>query len=306
MQTTDDPALRLRTGVFCDICHDFAGGWYWQCDVCNEGEWGFCNSCVNKSRHCTHPLLSLRLEGAVHDVTAQQNPSAWSASHRHGLVPFPISTSCDICKYPISPSNTRYHCPCCNGGDYDMHAGCYVSLVKSGRIAPQNGHQGWRRCLCGHRMVFLGFEDRDGGQKRVVVRDLVGGAALREEDGGGEMASDTVAPANVGAGPPPESPATDRQVWTWREDDGTVRNARFPEEHRGAAGRGLPPDGGVGRRIVAGWSYYPGDNVTDELMFPKGAEIKEVRDINGAWYWGVYAGSSGLFPGNYGYVVSWT
>ena len=310
MQTTDDPALRLQTGVFCDMCQDFASGWYWQCDVCNEGEWGFCNSCVNKSRHCTHPLLSLRLEDAAHDVTAQKPPSTSSPPQPPRLVPFPISTSCDICTYPIPPSNTRYHCPCCNGGDYDMHANCYVSLVKSGRIAPHDGHQGWRRCLRGHRMVFLGFEDRDGGQKRIVVRDLVGGAALREEDGG-ESASDApdaVAPAAAGAepGPPSESPAGDKHVWTWREDDGTVRNARFPDEHRGVAGRGFPPDGGVGRRIVAGWSYYPAEHVTDELMFPKGAEIKEVRDINGAWYWGVYAGEAGLFPGNYGYVVSWT
>jgi hypothetical protein len=263
----------------------------------------------------------LRFED-THDATNQQPPAS-SPPHsppgprRHGLVPFPISTSCDICTYPISPINTRYHCPRCNGGDYDMHAECYVSLVKSGRIAPHDGHQGWRRCLRGHRMVFLGFEDRDDGQKRIVVWDLVGGVALREEegveaaDGGAPDGPDAVPAATAGAesGAPSESPAsaqTDKQVWTWRDDDGTVRNARFPDEHhRGMAGRSFPPNGGVGRRVVAGWSYYPLEHVTDELMFPKGAEIKEVRDINGAWYWGVYAGSSGLFPGNYGYVVSW-
>jgi hypothetical protein len=196
-----------------------------------------------------------------------------------------------------------------------MHANCYVSLVKSGRIAPHDGHQGWRRCLRGHRMVFLGFEDRDGGQKRIVVRDLVGGAALLEDGGerddSGAADGPEAAPPATGAeaGPPAEATAgaqTDKQVWMWREDDGTVRNARFPNDRRSMAGRGFPPDGGVGRRMVAGWSYYPAEHVTDELMFPKGAEIKEVRDINGAWYWGVYAGSSGLFPGSYAYVVGWT
>lgn len=31
-------------------------------------------------------------------------------------------------------------------------------------------------------MVIVGFEDRDGGQRRIVVRDLVGGHALKEEE----------------------------------------------------------------------------------------------------------------------------
>jgi hypothetical protein len=303
METTDDPAQRLQTGVFCDICQEFANGWYWQCDVCNEGEWGFCNSCVNKSRHCTHPLLSLRFE----DVTAQPNPSSsppLHPPHHHGLVPFPFSTTCDICSYPIPPSNTRYHCPHCNGGDYDIHVNCYVSLVKSERIAPHDGHNGWRRCLRGHRMVLLGFEDRDGGQKRVVARDLVGGAALGEEERGERPPNvpdeDAQATAGAESGAQSDVPAEDKQVWMWREDDGTVQNARFPDDHRG---HGFPPDGGVGNRVVAGWGYYPTEK--DELMFPKGAVVTQVRNINGSWHWGVYAGSVGLFPANYCYELSW-
>lgn len=61
----------------------------------------------------------------------------------------------------------------------------------------------------------------------------------------------------------------------------------------------FPPDGGVGLRAVALWSYWPADGVHDELLFPKGAEIREAEDINGDWFWGCYAGGKGLFPGGY-------
>ncbi|KKY23268.1 putative ring finger domain-containing protein [Diplodia seriata] len=61
----------------------------------------------------------------------------------------------------------------------------------------------------------------------------------------------------------------------------------------------FPPDGGLGLRVLALWSYWPQEGVNDELMFPKGAEIREAEDINGDWYWGCYCGRKGLFPGNY-------
>jgi hypothetical protein len=153
-------------------------------------------------------------------------------------------------------------------------------------------------------MVLLGFEDRDGGQKRVVARDLVGGAALGEEERGERPPNvpdeDAQATAGAESGAQSDVPAEDKQVWMWREDDGTVQNARFPDDHRG---HGFPPDGGVGNRVVAGWGYYPTEK--DELMFPKGAVVTQVRNINGSWHWGVYAGSVGLFPANYCYELSW-
>jgi hypothetical protein len=65
----------------------------------------------------------------------------------------------------------------------------------------------------------------------------------------------------------------------------------------------FPPDGGVGLRVKANWAYFPAEGVEDELGFPKLAEIREAEDINGDWFWGVYAGKKGLFPGNYGHVV---
>ena len=59
---------------------------------------------------------------------------------------------------------------------------CYHKLVVSNRITKENGVNGWRKCFRGHRMVIVGFEDRDGGQLRIVVRDLVGGWAFKEDD----------------------------------------------------------------------------------------------------------------------------
>ena len=95
--------------------------------------------------------------------------------------PLTFTTICNVCTYPIPPSNTRYHCLKCNTGDYDICMSCYHKLVVVGRISKENGMNGWRRCLRGHRMVIVGFEDRNGGQRRKVVRDLVGGHALRDD-----------------------------------------------------------------------------------------------------------------------------
>jgi hypothetical protein len=151
-------------------------------------------------------------------------------------------------------------------------------------------------------MVVVGFEDRGDGQRRVVVRDLVGGLALRDEDGADSQAArPTGLNANVGATP----------NWSWKEADGSRRRARTAHSSWKNAGVALssnapaifPPDGGVGLRVVALWSYYPAESARDELMFPKGAEIREAEDINGDWFWGVYAGMVGLFPGNFGRVI---
>jgi hypothetical protein len=38
-------------------------------------------------------------------------------------------------------------------------------------------------------------------------------------------------------------------------------------------------------------------------MFPKGAEIAEVEDVNGEWFHGFYMGAGGLFPAPYVRVV---
>jgi hypothetical protein len=59
----------------------------------------------------------------------------------------------------------------------------------------------------------------------------------------------------------------------------------------------------MGLVVLAMWSYYPDDDVKDELLFPRGAEIRETENVNDEWYWGYYAGTTGLFPGTYGRVI---
>ena len=82
-----------------------------------------------------------------------------------------------------------------------------------------------------------------------------------------------------------------------------VGGAAFKEDEISLSGRappgGYPPDGGVGMRCLASWSYFAGDGVADEVSFPKNAEVREVEDRNGDWYWGVYGGKKGLFPSNH-------
>ena len=313
--TSEDPLERLQSGVFCDICLTYANECFWKCDSCNEGEWGFCNRCVNQGKCCTHPLLPVAHKSTVrfeaikekHDSLPHTVSAPASAPRTASVIPgvpssgdfrpLTFSTKCDICRYPIQPSNTRFHCPECNEGDYDICTNCYLKLVASGRISKENGDKGWRRCLQGHRMIVVGFQDGDGGQRRVVVKDLVGGHALKDEgaDGGSDSAAATATTQN----------------WSWQ--DGRERQSRTVSKHVASGSRGgndvssspmlltarFPPDGGVGMRVLALWSYYPAEGVTDELMFPKGAGIREVADINGDWFWGCYAGAKGLFPGNY-------
>ena len=353
----EDPASRLQSGVFCEICHEFANACYWKCDTCNDGAWGYCNRCVNQGRHCTHPLLPLThtrptpgsptsgegqqrtsqttslLPDHAHEPTQfpPLTPKSASILHGPGLTPLAnsvfrpltFSTACDFCTYPIPPSRTRYHCPSCNDGDYDMCASCYTSLVQRGGISSANGHQGWRRCLRGHRMVVVGFEDRDGGQRRVVVRDRVGGVTLREDEAFASAIPKAAAAAALAAAPAAATAATatapaeqvaaaeESQNWYWSDEHGTLRRqvgghsrrAFVPPADNQAGflqqAKGFPPDGGVGLRGVARWGYFPAEGVQDELMFPRGAEIREAEDINHDWFWGVYCGAKGLFPGGY-------
>ncbi|KAF2763445.1 hypothetical protein EJ05DRAFT_530218 [Pseudovirgaria hyperparasitica] len=327
IMTNEDPAKRLEAGVFCSICQAFANTCYWKCDICNEGEWGFCNACVNQSNHCTHPLLPLTHKSTTtsrappNDLspTSPTSPTRplspkiipKSASIVRGPAtalfplantlfhPLTFTTKCNICSYPIPPSHTRYHCSRCNGGNFDICTSCYHALVSSSNIAPENGHQGWRRCPSGHRMVIIGFEDRNGGQRRIVEKDLVGGLALKDEDGDDSQAVRTSGRnANVSVTP----------NWSWRDTDGSVKKSRTAHADinvpgTGVAGMRFPPDGGMGLRVLALWGYYPQEGVKDELMFPKNAEIREAEDINTDWFWGVYAGKTGLFPGGYGRIL---
>jgi hypothetical protein len=332
--TIDNPAGRLEEGLFCDICKSGANDCFWQCGECNDGDWGYCQRCVNQGRCCNHRLLPIRRSGSddipvalpdsTHAVPAPVPAPLNSAADSASYQVLSFSTKCDLCTYPIPPSSTRFHCPQCHDGDYDICTNCYLKLVASGKISKDNGHNGWRRCVNGHRMIVVGFEDHDHGQRRVVVRDLVGGHTFKDELGrrqGGTPSASSMASPEIGSGD-----------WSWKEGHnvkrkkagrsrnpwpgdsttdlsspsspasspaGTQSSTASPSTRR----LGFPPDGGVGLVLSALWPYWPEDDVTDELSFPRGAEITEADNINDEWYWGYYAGSTGLFPGAFCTIV---
>lgn len=319
--TNDDPTRRLQAGLFCDICFSSTNECFWKCNECNEGDWGFCNHCVNQGQCCTHPLLPIRRvsESPVPSSTttpvevATQAPPV-SVTESFKILSF--STNCDICTYPIPASVTRFHCSKCNDGDYDVCRNCYLKLVMTSKISKENGNNGWRLCLAGHRMITVGFEDADDGQRRKIVKDLVGGHALKEEH---MNRSPTSSPATTG---PIASPELGNGHWSWKEgherrkktsrlrgptstnnsytfpsSDNTAQNTGTPTSQYAPPLRRFPPDGGVGLIVCARWSCYPEEGIDDELVFPRGAHITEVENINDDWFWGCYAGRTGLFPG---------
>ncbi|RAH48590.1 SH3 domain protein [Aspergillus brunneoviolaceus CBS 621.78] len=381
MVTNDDPARRLQTGLFCDSCHSSANDCLWRCNQCNEGDWGFCNRCVNQGRCCTHALLPIcritrdsPLASPTGAFTIAPNGASNDCSDASGsgteiFKILSFTTNCDICTHPIPASTLRFHCLVCNDGDYDICANCYLRLVATGKIRKENGHNGWRRCIKGHRMIVVGFEDHDEGQRRVIVRDLVGGCALNDDHLQQPSSSPFAVPtptsihatastpgtpnspfphhttpfsssAATGTGPGIASPEFAPGDWLWKEGSERRKKASrlrpWPlggERDRTAltsppssepstpntptfaapvlptsavpasASRRFPPDGGVGLIVHALWSWYPEDSVKDELMFPRGAEITEAENINDDWYWGCYAGLTGLFPGSHVHVV---
>ena len=133
-------------------------------------------------------------------------------------------------------------------------------------------------------MVVVGFEDRNGGQRRIVTNDLVGGHRLKED----EVFRTHRPQVAVGEGPssPLGSPSSHDQVYTWKEADGSVRRRkrtsnRYDLANQDPAGMRskFPPDGGEGQHLIAQWSYFPTDGAADDLAFPRGAEIREAEDI---------------------------
>ncbi|KAL8677524.1 MAG: hypothetical protein Q9186_006066 [Xanthomendoza sp. 1 TL-2023] len=310
MMTRQDPAVRLQSGAFCASCSSNANACFWKCGSCNEGEWGFCNECVNQGRCCSHPLLpvahklflnfptsSVPNSGGGTTIVPALGPRSSSNSHFLGLsppnhyVPLSLSTKCNICRYPIPPSNTRFHCPQCNGGDFNMCTTSYLKLISAGHVSIDDGDKGWRKCLNGHRMTVVGFEDSSAGQRRLVVQDLVGGLGLKNDGGSNDQAAGQELSWQEG------QQRHVRKVFgqdaAKQERDSTTTTTTAPLLRK------YPPSGGTGMRALAVWGYWPEDVASDELSFPRGAEIREVEDINGDWFLGSYAGKMGLFPGNH-------
>ena len=323
--STEDPDQRLQEGMFCDMCHSFADDCFWKCRRCNDGEWGFCNRCVNRGHCCTHPLLPITRANS--DAADIQQPGVADSAAVLASPPVPedsnyralaMSTKCSMCTYPIPPSTTRFHCPECNDGDYDICTNCYLKLCASGKISKENGRNGWRRCPTGHRMIIVGFEDREDGQRRVIVKGLVGGFAMRDTLDPSSPATPSSAQNLPTPSTDPDAPSPpvrqDSGNWTWKDSTDTGNTSRRrrinrsrhhwtsgadPSKPTASTIPSFPPSGGIGLNCLAIWSCYPNPEDTDEIMFPRGAIITEAENINDDWLWGCYAGQKGLFPGGY-------
>ncbi|KAI1378207.1 hypothetical protein F4677DRAFT_412470 [Hypoxylon crocopeplum] len=307
--TTDDPASRLESGMFCSRCFAWANECFWRCESCNEADWGFCNNCVNQGKCCTHPLLPLayvapvtsphsppsspRLLRRPRGATLYLGPNAVSLGNFKSLT---FTTTCEVCQEAIPPHHRRYHCYECTSttapdaqqGDYEICVDCYATIVHKKRISDENGHGGWRRCLKGHRMAVVGYSEGSHGLRHNIFQDMVGGTSLRMEP-------------YEGTGPNEEGLRL--QKWSWNGPKG-ARLERFVTVDVGAKAPSsgtemFPPDGGVGLKATAKWSWYPKAGTTDELLFPKGAEIREVEDMNGEWLIGCYMGAEGMLPAPY-------
>ena len=137
-------------------------------------------------------------------------------------------------------------------------------------------------------MIITVFEDAKGAQRRVVAHDLVGGRNLHAET--------TELPEQRGLG---------LQKWWWFEGEQKLERLVTRDVAGTAPGsigtttfvQTFPPDGGSGLTAVATWSWFT--KAEDELLFPKGAEIREMEDVNGEWFFGCYMGGKGLFPASY-------
>ncbi|KAK1780326.1 hypothetical protein QBC45DRAFT_409035 [Copromyces sp. CBS 386.78] len=93
-----NPLDRLQSGTFCCRCSAFANECYWRCEFCNEGEWGFCNNCVNQEKACSHPLQALTYL-----------PPASSSSGSPSGTPPADSTSIPLASDPTTTTTSGTH-----------------------------------------------------------------------------------------------------------------------------------------------------------------------------------------------------
>ncbi|CAK7265733.1 hypothetical protein SEPCBS119000_001662 [Sporothrix epigloea] len=290
--TTEDPMDRLQSGVFCARCSAWANGCYWRCEVCNEGDWGFCNDCAQsppqqhqpEALHRPIPSPPLRppasalfrapgdlsVEAGSSRSAASSTPPMRTAIRIGSFRALTFTTTCELCYKSIYPTRARFHCYSCTSaavpgahpGDYDICQECYSDLES--KIAAENGPGGWRRCPSGgHRMVVVAFyEDgkHNGVPRRIVLENLVGGYRLETE--------------------PATTTAEGQELETWyvwyrekRQFERLVsRNvylsaptpsvsvttaAAAAAPHDASTDASFPPVGGVGRTAVARWAYYP-------------------------------------------------
>jgi hypothetical protein len=110
-----DSRPRLQSGPFCSNCLAWANECYWRCDCCNEGDWGFCNTCVNQGKCYMHALLPLALAYRAYELGTpptsltfiQTTPLLVTILSGPGVVgtgifkPLTFRVECDICRHSI-------------------------------------------------------------------------------------------------------------------------------------------------------------------------------------------------------------
>ncbi|KAL9108582.1 MAG: hypothetical protein Q9227_006668 [Pyrenula ochraceoflavens] len=336
--TSSNPNTRLQTGLFCDRCTNHANSCFYSCGLCNSGEWGFCKSCVDTHHCCSHPLLAIAHTSAAPSTLSGPHP----ASPIPNTITLSLTSSCDICHLPIPPHIPWHHCPfhylssppssTFHGpGDYDLCPSCYNRLLKSRKIKPEDGPQGWHRCpgerdspsttdtpsnKKGHRMITISFEPfTDDLSRRVIHQDLVGGWALdyRKNRDSNNNDNTTAAAPSSSSNNNNTTTIPDKRAgqWSWRESDGSTLTkpsspSPSPSSKQLPNTTAAPPPAASSSSSSSSltcralYSYFPDKEAdptaSDELGFPKGAEIGVVEDINGDWFLGVYCGEVGLLP----------
>ncbi|KAH6850382.1 hypothetical protein B0I37DRAFT_444419 [Chaetomium sp. MPI-CAGE-AT-0009] len=309
--TTENPFDRLQSGTFCSRCSAWTNDCYWL------------TTPTGNNNNTPPPTATQTATGTFHPLVSTPPCSACR-------IPIPQTDSrfhCYTCPPPPPPHANQAQPqnenaapsspappPASAGSDFCIP--CYTKLVADGSIAPENGPAGWRRCLRGHRMVVVGYVPPAAGtgngngngngngagqqhqhsyMRRRVERDLVGGRRLRFEEAGAEPGVQVVSWLVEGGS------AAGRRVERLFAEDVRVDTAGLVAGGSEARFvRTFPPDGGVGPKAVAGWGWTPAaSGGEDELMFPRGAEVLEIEDLNGEWFHGFYMGRGGLFPAPY-------
>ncbi|KAG9718588.1 hypothetical protein KCU59_g18414, partial [Aureobasidium melanogenum] len=105
-------------------------------------------------------------------------------------------------------------------------------------------------------MSIVGYEDREGGPHRVVVKEMVGGWALKDDM--------TIRTTATGI----STQQQHQDHWRWKEHDGTAKTVASSANLFASSPHAFPPSGGIGLKVQALWSYFPSDEVQDELRFP--------------------------------------
>ncbi|ESU13522.1 hypothetical protein FGSG_07287 [Fusarium graminearum PH-1] len=270
---------------------------HYNCSICANGQWNMCLDCYRAGKGCLYWFGFGYGAWAKWEKTRQQQGDP-SLAKPHMLTasryrpPRSAPGGADGRK-TLTTDDPRHRLESgtffsdATPGDYDICSSCYGNLVVQRQISPENGHSGWRRCLNGHRMVVVAFTDGKIGLWRYIAQDLVGGRGLKSD-----------APEK------PEHREKGLLKWVWHDDDQELARLVTREVSETAPTESgftqtFPPDGGVGMKATARFGWYPKAGADDELLFPRGAEIKEIEDVNGEWFFGAYMGSRGLFPAPY-------